>query len=164
MKFYALLAAVVAANESQDFARAIPDLMAKGEFKIENIFKVGAGDITWKQCSDDAGKFTLNAGACTVSPNPIKKGTTETFTIVGSTSAPITVDHLEVDVYYGGSKISSKQQPGGSYTSNVTFKVDSVIPIFAPSGAYTIKATAIGNVNGQGENGSVGCAEGLMNL
>ena len=165
MKFAAaLLASAVSASEIGDFARALPNMIGNGAYSIENIFKAsGNGDISWTQCSDDTGKFHLDSDACTVSPDPIKKGTTETFTIRGTTDIAIDVSSVEVDVYFGGNKISSKSNPGGSFTSDVTLVVDSVIPIFAPSGTYTIRATANGNT-ASGENSIVGCAEGIMHL
>ena len=82
----------------------------------------------------------------------------------GTVSKPINVSDVTVDVYLGGSKLSSNTQPGGSYTSDYSLTVYQVIPIFAPAGQYTIRATANGNVAGESMNGSVGCVEGLMDL
>ena len=179
MKFAALaLVAAVSAHkhhhEEKNLSEAfhpknwstfITDMYAHGDLKIENIFKVaGSGTITWSQCADDAGVFTLNAAACTVSPSPIKKGVTETFSMHGTVSKPIVVDDVTIEVYLSGSKLSSNTAPGGSYTSDWSLDVAQVIPIFAPAGMYTIRATANGNVAGESMNGTVGCVEGLMDL
>ena len=146
MKFatFALLA-TASANEYVDFAKALPKMIADGAFANNS----GNGDISWTQCSDAIGKFTLTPSGCSVSPDPVAKGKTETFTIVGTTSAAIFMDHIDIEVIYAGKSISKKTQPVSyAFDYNVSFPVESVIPIFAPSGQYTIKATAVGNLVG----------------
>ena len=93
----------------------------------------------YTQCGDDWG-FTLDSVSTSVSPNPIKKGSTIDFDLVGSFSQPLYVDALHVHVDVNGSPLYDENfRDGNYYDTDYDFKLSWEVPADAPDGEYKIR-------------------------
>ena len=63
-----------------------------------------SGTLTFSQCSDDTGVFTLSSSS-SVTPNPVQKSTTETIVINGSVSAPVSLTNVHLHVVWNSSPV-----------------------------------------------------------
>ena len=64
------------------------------------------GQVTWSQCDDDTGVFTLDADATSYSPDPFGAGDTLTFEYVGEVTSSVTVSKVHVKVQWGAITLS----------------------------------------------------------
>ena len=60
----------------------------------------GSGTVTFSQCDDDFGDFTLDKSHTKVIPNPVTKGERLNFIIEGILNDPIHVDDVIVHVMW----------------------------------------------------------------
>jgi len=63
-----------------------------------------SGTLTFSQCSDETGVFTLSSSS-SVTPNPVQKSTTETIVINGSVSAPVSLSNVHLHVVWNSSPV-----------------------------------------------------------
>ena len=56
------------------------------------------GVVTYSQCADTEGKFTLDTASSSYSPNPLKKNQNVVFDMDGIVSAPMYVGNIHLHV------------------------------------------------------------------
>ena len=97
------------------------------------------GVPSFEQCDDDLGVFTFDDGSTTVDPNPITKGSTIHFNLVGGFSEPTTIDNLHVHVLWNESPLYDEDDADGkTYDADYEFTMSWYVPNFAPNGHYAI--------------------------
>ena len=66
-----------------------------------------SGVLTFSQCADDTGVFTLSSTS-SVTPNPVVKSSTEKIVITGSVSSPVSLKNVHLHVVWNSSPVSDK--------------------------------------------------------
>ena len=66
-----------------------------------------SGSLTFSQCSDDTGVFTLSSSS-SVTPNPIQKSSNELIVINGSVSSAVSLRNVHLHVVWNSSPVSDK--------------------------------------------------------
>ena len=123
----------------------------------------GKGDVTYTQCDDDAGTFTLDTDATTNTPSPVTIPCDLKFHMEGIFSDTTQVDDLHVVVHIGGVPLWSEHHKiGKSYDDSFAYDLKWTVPSIAPHGNYAINFTATGN--GGGTKGKVICMDASMTL
>ena len=99
------------------------------------------GMVTWSQCDDSTGVFTLDADATNYSPDPFGAGDTLTFDYVGTVTSSVTVSKVHVKVQWGAITLSDDDHDleGGAQTfdSDFDLSISFSLPAIAPHGSYT---------------------------
>ena len=118
-----------------------------------------SGVLTFSQCSDDAGVFTLSSSS-SVTPNPIQKSSTEVIIINGSVSSPVSLKNVHLHVEWNSSPVSDKDNAASNEwgVGDVTYSLSWSTPALMPKGHYEMTLT------GDDGNQSVFCAIGVMDI
>ena len=117
--------------------------------KINNKL-TDSGAITWGNCDSETPAFHFDQDATSVTPNPLTKGSTIQFDLVGTMDASTEVDNLHVHVDWNGSTLYDEDDKDGqTYDSDYEFKMHWDVPSYAPDGAYAIKLTGTNASNGE---------------
>ena len=143
------------------------DMMFNEEDLMAHFVKANLkGEVAFTQCDDDAGVFTMDALKTKVSPNPVSKGDSLTFTLAGIVSNAIEVMNIHVVVLLDGVKLHTEDhKQDNKYTSDYSYDLAWKVPGFAPSGTYGITLTGVGNAPDAGvTNGNVLCVQADMKL
>lgn len=99
----------------------------------------GAGEVTYAQCDDDTGAFTLDTDNTTNSPNPVTKGSKLSFELEGILGDSIHVDHLTIHVDWNGSSLYDEDhQVAADFDSVFQYGLDWDVPGYAPNGKYDV--------------------------
>ena len=148
-------------------------------FKLENFFNMktqnlaqsliksvgyigvnGLGDVTYEQCDDDVGDFTLDPSATRNEPNPVVKNADVKFILDGILSNPVHLDNVHIHVDWNGSSLYDEDnKEDNDYTDEVEVELSWNVPSFAPSGHYDVTITGTGK-----ENENVLCVKAQMDL
>ena len=144
MKFFALASAAAAASHTirtdfMSYAKA-PNLMQSliGAV-VREAPKADPGMVTFSQCDDDLGLFTFDEDSTTVTPQPITKGSTIDFDLVGGVSDTVTVENFHVHVDWNTSPLYDEDdEDGTTYDSDYEFHLSWDVPTYAPDGDYSI--------------------------
>lgn len=124
---------------------------------------VGTGDVTYGQCDDDFGVFTLDTANTRNTPNPVTKGVHLNFNLAGIVSDAIEVKNLHVHVNWNGATLYDEDHAqDNKYDSAYSYLLAWDVPSFAPSGNYAITVTGTG-LN-EGDSGKVLCVTANMAL
>ena len=145
MKFLALAGAAAAAHtiktDMLTYAKA-PKFMQSLLASVMQGANADPGVPSFSQCDDDLGAFTFDGDSTSVSPNPIVKGTTINFDLMGGFSDSVTVDNLHVHVDWNGSPLYDEDDADGTtYDADYEFQMSWDVPSYAPDGDYKIKLT-----------------------
>jgi len=156
MKFTAACALVGAASAQQKNMMDLPVFTGES-FANHNIVQSmldatstliatdgASGVVSYSQCDDDIGSFTLDTDSTTNTPNPIPKGCDLSFHLEGILSDKIHMDNMHIHVDWNGTPLYDEDHAVGAdfedvFTQDLGWKV----PGFAPNGEYvvTIKGT-----------------------
>ena len=97
------------------------------------------GAVTYLQCDDDAGAFTLDTKQTTNSPNPVVKGSKVSLMLRGIVSEGVDIDNIHVHVDWNGSTLYDEDiAMTNHYDSTFQYDVSWDVPSYAPSGAYAV--------------------------
>ena len=117
-----------------------------------------SGTLTFSQCSDETGVFTLSSSS-SVTPNPVQKSTTETIVINGSVSAPVSLSNVHLHVVWNSSPVSDKDNAASAqWSGDVSYTLKWSTPALLPKGHYEMTLT------GDDGSKSVFCALGVMDI
>ena len=117
-----------------------------------------SGTLTFSQCADDTGVFTLSSSS-SVSPNPVQKSTTETIVINGSVSSPVSLSNVHLHVVWNSSPVSDKDNAASEqWSGDVSYTLNWSTPALLPKGHYEMTLT------GDDGSQSVFCALGVMDV
>ena len=123
----------------------------------------GTGDVTYSQCNDDFGVFTLDRANTRNVPNPVAKGKNVSFNLAGIVSDAITVTNLHIHVDWNGATLYDEDHAqNNTYDSSYNYSLGWFVPSFAPSGHYAVTISATGS--NEGDNGTVLCVNAAMDL
>lgn len=137
--------------------------LVKQLLESKNATPYGTGDVTYGQCDDDFGVFTLDKADTTNSPNPVTKGVHLNFNLAGIVSDEIDVTDLHVHVDWNGATLYDEDHKQDNiYDSSYDYKLAWDVPSFAPSGHYAIKITGTGK--NEGDQGTLLCVTAAMDL
>ena len=126
--------------------------------------KNDVGVVTFTQCDDDAGAFTLDTKATTEQPNPVTKGQDVKLMLRGAVSENMEVNDLHVHVDWNGSTLYDEDITGvHDYTSSYSFDVSWNVPSYAPSGDYFVTLTGTGKTD-ELPDGKVLCVNAKFSL
>ena len=122
------------------------------------------GIVTFNQCDDDAGAFTLDTKATTEQPNPVTKGQDVKLMLRGIVSEFMEVEDLHVHVNWNGSTLYDEDITGvHDYTTSYSFDVSWNVPSYAPSGNYDVTLTGKGKTDDL-PDGTVLCVHATFSL
>ena len=140
-------------TDLSNWARS-PNLMhnliktGKGFFEKKTLKDSGA--ITWGNCDSETPSFHFDKDSTQVTPNPLTKGSTIQFDLIGSMDKSTEVDNLHVHVDWNGSSLYDEDDKDGqTYDSDYEFKMHWDVPSYAPDGTYAIKLTGTNASNGE---------------
>ena len=123
----------------------------------------GTGAVTYGQCGDDFGVFTLDKADTKNVPNPVTKGVHLNFNLAGIVSDEIDVTDLHVHVNWNGATLYDEDHPQNNiYDSSYSYQLAWDVPSFAPSGHYAITLTGTGK--NEGDSGTLLCVTADMDL
>ena len=124
----------------------------------------GKGDVTYSQCDDDLGTFTLDDSATTNTPNPVTVPCPDLkFHLAGIFSDTTHVDDLHVEVHVGVVPLWSEHHKiNKDYDSDFTYDLKWAVPSIAPHGNYKITLSATGS--NAGTKGVAMCTQAIMTL
>ena len=104
------------------------------------------GSVTFTQCDDDTGAFTLDTDATKSDPDPIVKGTDVALEMHGIVSDSIEVKNVHIHVDWNGSTLYDEDHAqDNTYDSDLEYNLSWSVPSFAPSGAYDVHVKAYGD-------------------
>ena len=142
MKFFALAGAAAAHTIKTDmftYAKAPNFMQSLMASVMHGGEKADPGVPSFSQCDDDLGAFTFDGDSTSVTPNPITKGSTIDFDLVGGFSDSVSVDNLHVHVDWNGSPLYDEDdEDGNTYDADYDFKLSWDVPAYAPDGDYKI--------------------------
>ena len=146
MKFLAFAAAAAANHnikaDMMSFVKAPNMLQSLMQTVTHPKVRADPGVPSFEQCDDDLGVFTFDDGSTTVDPNPITKGSTINFNLVGGFSESTAVDNLHVHVLWNDSPLYDEDdKDGNTYDADYQFPLSWDVPTFAPDGHYAITLT-----------------------
>ena len=123
----------------------------------------GLGDVTYSQCDDDFGLFTLDTDNTNNTPAPAVKGQDVSLNLAGIVSDTIEVTNVHVHVDWNGAPLYDEDHAQhNQYDSSYNYSLKWAIPSYAPSGAYDIHLTGTGNSSSG--SGTAICVRAQMNL
>ena len=138
----------------------LPSLIKTATMETPN----DVGVVTFSQCDDDAGAFTLDTKATTEQPNPVTKGQDVKLMLRGIVSEFMEVEDLHVHVDWNGSTLYDEDIQGvHDYTTSYSFDVSWNVPSYAPSGAYHVVLTGKGKTD-EVSDATVMCVDAKFNL
>ena len=109
-----------------------------------------SGAITWGNCDSETPAFHFDKDSTTVTPNPLTKGSTIQFDLVGTMDSTTEVDNIHVHVDWNGSSLYDEDDKDGqSYDSDYEFKLSWAVPSYAPDGTYAVKLTGTNASNSE---------------
>ena len=122
------------------------------------------GEVTYGQCDDDAGAFTLDMKQTTNSPNPIVKGQKVSLMLRGIVSEGVDVDNVHVHVDWNGSTLYDQDiAMTEHYDSTYQYDVSWDVPSYAPSGSYAVTMKGHGKTD-EVSDGIVMCTTANFDL
>ena len=122
------------------------------------------GKVTFSQCDDDAGAFTLDTKSTTEQPDPITKGQAVKLMLRGIVSEFMETNDIHVHVDWNGSTLYDQDIEGvHDYTTSYSMDVSWDVPSYAPSGAYNVVLTGKGKTD-ELPDGVVLCVNAKFNL
>lgn len=93
--------------------------------------------ISYEQCKDDLGIFTLNAEKTVMTPSPPVKGAILEFKIVGAISEDIQIEKVITHVDWEDKPLYDEETTGDdSFSDNVEVTSRFKVPVHAPDGNY----------------------------
>ena len=130
----------------------------------DSFLSLGPGDVTYTQCDDDAGVFTMDDSATTNTPNPVTIPCPNLkFHLQGILSDTFHVDDLHVEVHIGGIPLWSEHHKiNKDYDGTFAYDLAWAVPSIAPHGNYAIELSATGTAGGT--KGKVLCVDATMTL
>ena len=107
------------------------------------------GEVTFDQCDDDAGVFTLDTKSTTSTPNPIVKGTSVALGLKGIlSSGGFDLDNVHVHVDWNGSTLYDEDHKlSKHWDSSFQYDVSWDVPSYAPGGDYSVTLTGHGKTS-----------------
>ena len=136
----------------------VADIFAPENFMKANIVQkmletpvaaVGAtGVVTWGQCGDQEGKFTLDQASSSYSPSPLVKGKNVNLDLQGIVDAALFLSKVHVNAKWNGASLYDQDINVGQ-TFDDLFEWDFAwfVPAFAPGGKYDITITGFDKDN-----------------
>ena len=117
-----------------------------------------SGMVTYSQCEDDAGIFTMDDQQTINSPQPLTKGITMSFTVAGIISEHMDIKNIHVHVDWNGTPLYDEDHPqDNSYDDAYSYDLGWDVPGFAPNGLYHIEIKGIGSSSSATEGSNVYC-------
>ena len=106
------------------------------------------GSVTYAQCDDDAGSFTLDKKSTTNKPDPLVKGQDVTLMLRGLVDEGIDFNNVHVHVDWNGSTLYDEDHPmTNHYDTTYSYDVSWSVPSYAPSGHYAVTITGQGKTD-----------------
>ena len=170
MKSIAALAAlglVSAKGEKVDMT-ALP-VFNQASFAKHNILKSmlsnsllnvkdDAGMVSYAQCDDDAGIFTLDDQSTSNTPQPLTKGVNLQFNLAGILADHMTISNVHVHVDWNGTPLYDEDHAQtNEYDDTYNYQLGWDVPAFAPDGDYAVKITGVGSTSSAAEGSTVYC-------
>ena len=119
------------------------------------------GSVTFSQCDDDKGVFTLDTDATKASPDPLVKGSDVSLDLHGIVSDSIEVKNVHIHVDWNGSTLYDEDHAqDNTYDSDLEYNLSWSVPSFAPSGDYDVVIKAYGD----DASATLYCVEAKMTL
>ena len=124
----------------------------------------GKGDVTYTQCDDDLGTFTLDDTATHNDPAPVTVPCPKLmFYLVGSMSDTTHVGTLAVTVHINGVPLwHETHKIDKDYDDDFSYNLHWAVPSIAPHGTYKIELSADGT--NAGTKGKALCVDASMTL
>ena len=114
---------------------------------IQSVSFIGleaTGAVTYKQCADDAGVFTLDTASTTNTPKIVTKGKDVNFHLAGILDDSVSIDNVHVHVNWNSTPLYDEDHKGAkSFDDEVTYDLAWNVPGFAPSGHYDVTITGL---------------------
>jgi hypothetical protein len=118
------------------------------------------GEVTYTQCDDDTGSFTLDTDSTSNDPNPVTKGQDVSLNLVGIVSDSIEVKNVHIHVDWNGTPLYDEDnKQDNTYDSDYTYSLKWNVPSYAPSGDYDITVTGLDDAQSK-----LLCVEAKMTL
>ena len=170
MKSFAALAAlglVSAKGEKVDMT-ALP-VFNQASFAKHNILKSmlsnsllnvkdDAGMVSYSQCDDKAGIFTLDDQSTSNTPQPLTKGVNLQFNLAGILADHMTISNVHVHVDWNGTPLYDEDHTQtNEYDDTYNYQLGWDVPAFAPDGEYIVRITGIGSTSSAAEGSTVYC-------
>ena len=154
MKYATVLALVSTAQADKRELMELP-VFSGESFAQTNIIKSmletttliavgGVGEVTYGQCDDDMGVFTLDTDSTSNTPSVITKGSDLAFHLAGIVSDPVTIENIHVHVDWNSTPLYDEDHKKElKFDSELTTDLGWNVPAFAPGGTYAVKITGI---------------------
>ena len=102
------------------------------------------GEVTYAQCDDDTGSFTLDTDSTSNTPDPVTKGQDVALNLVGIVSDPIEVKNVHIHVDWNKTPLYDEDnKQDNKYSDDYQYSLKWNVPSFAPSGDYDITVTGL---------------------
>lgn len=154
MKYATVLALVSTAQADKRELMELP-VFSGESFAQTNIIKSmlesttlvavgGVGEVTYGQCDDDMGVFTLDTDSTSNTPSVITKGSDLAFHLAGIVSDPVTIENIHVHVDWNSTPLYDEDHKNElKVDSELSTDLGWNVPAFAPGGTYAVKITGI---------------------
>ena len=117
-----------------------------------------SGMVSYSQCEDDAGIFTLDDQSTSNTPQPLTKGVSLQFNLAGIISDHMSISNVHVHVDWNGTPLYDEDHAqANEYDDTYNYQLGWDVPAFAPDGAYAVKITGIGSTSSAAEGSTVFC-------
>ena len=119
-----------------------------------------AGMVTYSQCDDDAGIFTLDDQATSNTPQPLTKGVSLQFSLAGILGDHMEVKNVHVHVDWNGTPLYDEDHnQDNQYDDTYAYQLGWDVPAFAPDGDYKVIIKGVGSTSSMPDGTNVYCME-----
>ena len=130
-------------QHGQSFIRQMVSRVSNSKVSINDL---KLGEVTFSQCDDDQGVFTLDTDSTTSTPDPITKGQKVSLDLHGIVSDSIEVKNVHIHCDWNGSTLYDEDHAqDNTYDADLAYALEWDVPSFAPGGDYDVHIKAYGD-------------------